>query len=63
MEAQSLKKHIQQKAEELGFLAVGFAKAERKSMVPPGLSEVGPGEYGPFAAACEPQFESRKERN
>jgi len=31
MEAQSLKKHIQQKAEELGFLAVGFAKAEKLS--------------------------------
>ena len=31
MEAQSLKKHIQQKAEFLGFLAVGFAKAEKLS--------------------------------
>ena len=41
-------------------MAVGFAKAERKSMVPPGLSEVGPGEYGPFPAACEPQVESKK---
>jgi epoxyqueuosine reductase len=29
MEGQSLKKHIQQKAEELGFLAIGFAKAEK----------------------------------
>lgn len=29
MEGQSLKKHIQQKAEELGFLAIGFAKSEK----------------------------------
>lgn len=29
MEGHSLKKYIQQKAEELGFLAIGFAKAEK----------------------------------
>ena len=29
MEGHSLKKIIQQKAEELGFLAIGFAKAEK----------------------------------
>ena len=38
----------------------GFPKADRPTMVPPGTSDVGPGEYGPFRAACEPQVDSRK---
>lgn len=41
-------------------LATAFTKMERPTMVPPGTSDVGPGQYGPFAAACEPQVESRK---
>ncbi len=39
---------------------VGFPKSERKSMVQEGLSEVGPGEYKPPAAACDDQFDSRR---
>lgn len=39
---------------------VGFAKGKRQSMVPPGVSDVGPGEYGAPPAACEPQIDSRK---
>ena len=38
----------------------GFAKGARGSLVPPGTSEVGPGEYGCGVAACEPQVESTK---
>ena len=38
----------------------GFPKAPRGSLVPVGLSEVGPGEYGCGVAACEPQVESTK---
>lgn len=43
-----------------GSLVPGFSKAPRPTMVPPGTSDVGPGEYGPFKAACEPQVDSRK---
>ena len=39
---------------------IGFAKGERQSLVPPGTTEVGPGEYGAPRAACEPQIDSRK---
>lgn len=37
-----------------------FSKADRPSMVAPGTSDIGPGDYGPFNAACEPQIDSRK---
>lgn len=43
-----------------GAVALVFPKAARPSMVQPGLSEVGPGEYRPPAAACDPQIDSRK---
>ena len=39
---------------------VGFGKAERGSLVPPGISEIGPAEYKPAPAACEIQVDSRK---
>lgn len=29
-------------------------------MVPPGTTDIGPGEYGPPRAACDPQVDSRK---
>eukprot|EP01038_Epipyxis_sp_PR26KG_P012100 gene12100-16192_t len=37
-----------------------FGKADRPSMVQPGLSDVGPGEYKPPPAACDTQVDSRK---
>jgi hypothetical protein len=43
-----------------GAVALVFPKAERPSMVQPGISEVGPGEYRPPPAACDPQVDSRK---
>lgn len=39
---------------------LGFPKAPRQSMVPPGTSDIGPGEYRPPPAACENQLDSRK---
>jgi hypothetical protein len=39
---------------------VAFPKASRPSLVPPGLSEIGPADYKPPPAACEPQCDSRK---
>jgi len=38
----------------------GFPKAPRGSLVPPGTSDVGPGEYGAGPAACEVQADSRR---
>jgi hypothetical protein len=43
-----------------GAVVPGFGKAARPSMVPPGTTEVGPGEYGAPRAACEPQVDSRR---
>jgi len=43
-----------------GSVEVAFAKAPRPSLVQPGLSEVGPGEYKPPAAACDVQIDSRR---
>jgi hypothetical protein len=37
-----------------------FPIAERPSMVAPGTTEIGPGEYGAFNSACEAQVDSRK---
>jgi len=37
-----------------------FPKAARPSMVPPGATVIGPGQYGAFNAACETQVDSRK---
>jgi hypothetical protein len=37
-----------------------FPKASRPSMVPPGTTDIGPGQYGAFSAACEEQVDSRK---
>ena len=45
---------------KVGSVEVVFSKAERPSLVQPGLSEVGPGEYRPPAAACETQIDSRR---
>lgn len=41
-------------------LALKFPQADRPSMVPPGTTDIGPGEYKPAAAACDPQVDSRK---
>lgn len=41
-------------------LEVGFPKAPRPSMVPPGTTDIGPAEYQPAPAACEDQVDSRK---
>lgn len=45
---------------KVGAVALVFPKAARPSLVQPGLSEVGPGEYKPPAAACEDQIDSRR---
>jgi hypothetical protein len=37
-----------------------FPKASRPSLVPPGTTDIGPGEYKPPPAACENQLDSRK---
>lgn len=37
-----------------------FPHASRPSLIAPGSTEIGPGEYGVSAAACEPQVDSRK---
>merc|ERR1711916_241868 len=39
---------------------VGFSKAERGGMVPPGTSDIGPGHYARPPAACAIQVESTK---
>lgn len=39
---------------------LGFPKAERPTLIPPGTSDIGPGEYKPPPAACEVQLDSRK---
>lgn len=39
---------------------IAFSKAPRPSMVPPGQTDIGPAEYQPPPAACEPQVDSRK---
>jgi hypothetical protein len=43
-----------------GNMEVGFPKAPRPTLVPPGTTEIGPADYKPSPAACEPQVESRK---
>lgn len=43
-----------------GALELGFPKAARPTMVPPGTTDIGPAEYKPPAAACEPQVDSRR---
>lgn len=40
--------------------AMKFGKAPRGSLVPPGTTEIGPGQYQPPPAACENQVDSRK---
>jgi hypothetical protein len=40
--------------------ALVFGKAARPSMVPPGTTDIGPGEYRAAPAACDPQVDSRK---
>jgi hypothetical protein len=37
-----------------------FPKADRPTMVPPGTTSIGPGQYGLFPGACEEQIDSRK---
>jgi hypothetical protein len=39
---------------------IGFAKAPRGSLVPPGTNDIGPGHYERPPAACAPQVESTK---
>jgi hypothetical protein len=39
---------------------VGFPKAARPTMVPPGTTDIGPAEYKPPPAACDVQVDSRK---
>lgn len=41
-------------------LEVGFPKAPRPTMVPPGTTDIGPAEYQPPPAACDEQIDSRK---
>lgn len=41
-------------------LILKFSQAARPSMVPPGTSDIGPGDYKPPPAACDPQVDSRK---
>lgn len=43
-----------------GAMVLGFPKADRPSLVPPGTTDIGPGDYKPPAAACEKQFDSRR---
>lgn len=43
-----------------GGMEVGFPKAPRPTLVPPGTTEIGPADYKPPPAACEPQLDSRK---
>lgn len=45
---------------KVGSVIPAFSKAKRGSLVQPGLSDVGPGEYAPPPAACEKQVDSRK---
>ena len=45
---------------KLGSLELGFPKSSRPTLVPPGSTDIGPGEYKPPPAACEKQFDSRK---
>lgn len=39
---------------------LGFPKAARPTLIPPGATDIGPGEYRPPPAACENQLDSRK---
>lgn len=39
---------------------IKFDKGSRPTLVQPGISEIGPGEYKPPSGACEPQIDSRK---
>jgi hypothetical protein len=41
-------------------MAVGFPKADRPTLIPPGATDIGPAEYKPPPAACEMQIDSRK---
>ena len=43
-----------------GAVVPGFPKAERPSLVPLGATAVGPGDYKPGPAACEPQVYSKR---
>lgn len=43
-----------------GATVPGFSKAERQSMVPSGISDVGPGQYNAPPSACEVQVTSDK---
>ena len=39
----------------------GFPLADRPTLIAPGTTDIGPGEYKPPPAACEPQVDSRKQ--
>ena len=39
---------------------VVFPKGDRPTLIPPGQTDIGPAEYEPAPAACEPQIDSRK---
>lgn len=39
---------------------VSFPKGERPTLIPPGTTDIGPADYKPPPAACEPQIDSRK---
>lgn len=55
---QSMGKQVLSTKEDLPRPA--FPKADRPTLVPPGTTEIGPGEYAPPPAACENQVDSRK---
>lgn len=41
-------------------MIMSFPKADRPTLIPPGTTDIGPGEYKPPSAACEVQSDSRK---
>lgn len=43
-----------------GGMEIGFPKADRPTLIPPGATDIGPAEYRPAPAACDPQVDSRK---
>eukprot|EP01040_Poterioochromonas_malhamensis_P002544 gene2544-2705_t len=45
---------------KVGAMVVGFPKADRPTLIPPGTTDIGPAEYKPSPAACEEQIDSRK---
>lgn len=55
---ESMGKQVQ--SDRLTDPIIGFAKAPRGDLVPPGTNDIGPGQYGRPPAACAPQVESTK---